>query len=101
MDLGRVYYKKATLSKFLTSNKSLAAAAMDAIKRKMQSMKVEKDNAMDRCDQCEQASKAAKVKKYATKFFSLKNNKQITKQTFSFTATFSSGLTRQRRKCLT
>ena len=52
---------------FLTSNKSLPAAAMDAIKRKMQSMKVEKDNAMDRCDQCEQASKAAKVKKkYAT-----------------------------------
>jgi len=32
---------------------------MDAIKRKMQAMKAEKDNAMDRCDLCEQAAKAA------------------------------------------
>ena len=35
--------------------------AMDAIKKKMQAMKIEKDNAMDRADQCEQAAKAAKV----------------------------------------
>ena len=35
---------------------------MDAIKKKMQAMKIEKDNAMDRADQCEQAAKAAKVK---------------------------------------
>ena len=34
---------------------------MDAIKKKMQAMKIEKDNAMDRADQCEQAAKAAKV----------------------------------------
>ena len=34
---------------------------MDAIKKKMQAMKVEKDNACDRSDQCEEASKAAKV----------------------------------------
>ena len=34
---------------------------MDAIKKKMQAMKVEKDNAMDRSDVCEQASKDAKV----------------------------------------
>ena len=34
---------------------------MDAIKKKMQAMKVEKDNAMDRADVCEQASKDAKV----------------------------------------
>jgi hypothetical protein len=27
---------------------------MEAIKKKMQSMKVEKDNLMDRCDICEQ-----------------------------------------------
>ena len=27
---------------------------MEAIKKKMQSMKVEKDNLMDRCDNCEQ-----------------------------------------------
>ena len=37
-------------------------AAMDAIKKKMQAMKVEKDNAMDRSDVCEQAAKDAKVK---------------------------------------
>merc|ERR1711876_56920 len=39
-----------------------AAAAMDAIKKKMQAMKVEKDNAMDRSDACEQAAKDAKVR---------------------------------------
>merc|ERR1712152_122663 len=32
------------------------------IKKKMQAMKVEKDNACDRADQCEGASKAAKVR---------------------------------------
>merc|ERR1712110_1306023 len=37
-------------------------AAMDAIKKKMQAMKVEKDNAMDRSDVCEQAAKDAKVR---------------------------------------
>merc|ERR1712186_297196 len=35
---------------------------MDAIKKKMQAMKVEKDNACDRADQCEEASKVAKVR---------------------------------------
>merc|ERR1712223_1610414 len=39
-----------------------SAAAMDAIKEKMQAMKVEKDNACDRSDQCEEASKAAKLR---------------------------------------
>ena len=34
---------------------------MEAIKKKMQAMKVEKDNAMDRSDVCEQAAKDAKV----------------------------------------
>merc|ERR1712106_178847 len=38
-----------------------SVAAMDAIKKKMQSMKIEKDNAMDRTDACEQAAKDAKV----------------------------------------
>ena len=33
---------------------------MDAIKKKMQAMKVEKDNACDRSDVCEEASKVAK-----------------------------------------
>merc|ERR1739838_844336 len=36
--------------------------SMEAIKKKMQSMKVEKDNACDRCDVAEEASKAAKVR---------------------------------------
>merc|ERR1711955_165411 len=35
---------------------------MDAIKKKMQAMKVEKDNACDRSDVCEEASKVAKVR---------------------------------------
>merc|ERR1712032_1277132 len=35
---------------------------MDAIKKKMQAMKVEKDNACDRGDQCEEASKVAKLR---------------------------------------
>ena len=35
---------------------------MEAIKKKMQAMKVEKDNAMDRCDACEEGSKAAKLR---------------------------------------
>merc|ERR1712123_179692 len=35
---------------------------MEAIKKKMQSMKVEKDNACDRSDVAEEASKAAKVR---------------------------------------
>ena len=33
---------------------------MEAIKKKMQAMKVEKDNTMDRADACEESSKAAK-----------------------------------------
>ena len=33
---------------------------MDAIKKKMQAMKMEKDNAMDRSDVCEQSSKEAR-----------------------------------------
>merc|ERR1712042_42862 len=37
-------------------------SAMDAIKKKMQAMKVEKDNACDRADVCEEASKAAKLR---------------------------------------
>merc|ERR1712244_14357 len=39
-----------------------SSATMDAIKKKMQAMKVEKDNAMDRSDACEQAAKDAKVR---------------------------------------
>ena len=35
---------------------------MDAIKKKMQAMKVEKDNAMDKADTCELAAKDAKVR---------------------------------------
>merc|ERR1711872_115425 len=35
---------------------------MEAIKKKMQAMKVEKDNACDRCDAREEASKVAKLR---------------------------------------
>merc|ERR1712107_793881 len=35
---------------------------MEAIKKKMQAMMVEKDNACDRCDACEEASKVAKLR---------------------------------------
>merc|ERR1711971_1129416 len=35
---------------------------MDAIKKKMQAMKVEKDNAMDRSDVCEQQAREAKIR---------------------------------------
>merc|ERR1712045_127438 len=41
---------------------SNSSVTMDAIKKKMQAMKVEKDNAMDRSDACEQAAKDAKVR---------------------------------------
>ena len=37
---------------------------MDAIKKKMQAMKVEKDNACDRTDQAEEASKVLSNIKY-------------------------------------
>ena len=42
--------------------RDLWSGNMDAIKKKMQAMKVEKDNAMDRSDACEQAAKDAKVR---------------------------------------
>ena len=35
---------------------------MEAIKKKMQAMKVEKDMAMDKCDVAEEAMKAAKIR---------------------------------------
>ena len=35
---------------------------MEAIKKKMQAMKLEKDNAMDQADACEQATKDAKIR---------------------------------------
>merc|ERR1711955_9490 len=38
------------------------SAEMEAIKKKMQAMKVEKDNACDRVDVCEEACKAAKIR---------------------------------------
>merc|ERR1712186_192996 len=40
----------------------LVLAIMDAIKKKMQATKVEKDNAMDRSDVCEQQAKEAKIR---------------------------------------
>jgi len=34
---------------------------MEAIKKKMQAMKVEKDNLMDRCDTCEQVTQSVRL----------------------------------------
>ena len=45
-----------------SSSNPTAAAAMDAIKKKMQAMKLEKDNAMDRADACEQQAKDANLR---------------------------------------
>merc|ERR1711935_778968 len=42
--------------------KFISSCSMEAIKKKMQAMKVEKDNACDRTDACEEASKAAKLR---------------------------------------
>merc|ERR1712128_155023 len=41
---------------------SFLCVKMDAIKKKMQAMRVEKDNACDRTDVCEEASKFAKIR---------------------------------------
>merc|ERR1712115_732946 len=41
---------------------SNTSSAMEAIKKKMQAMKVEKDNACDRVDVCEEQCKAAKLR---------------------------------------
>ena len=43
---------------------------MEAIKKKMQAMKLEKDNAMDRADACEQQAKDANLRaeRVGTKF---------------------------------
>merc|ERR1712243_226323 len=48
--------------KQLDYRKHHTGVKMDAIKKKMQAMKVEKDNACDTCDVCEEASKVAKVR---------------------------------------
>ncbi len=50
-----------TLAKRSSKSSKSSKSSMDAIKKKMQAMKVEKDNAMDRSDACEQAAKDAKV----------------------------------------
>ena len=43
---------------------------MDAIKKKMQAMKLEKDNAMDRADACEQQAKDANLRAERVGFMS-------------------------------
>lgn len=52
---------------------------MDAIKKKMQAMKAEKDNAMDRADTCEQQSRDANLRaeKVQSKTF-LPDQKEMT-----------------------
>merc|ERR1712106_1137256 len=49
-------------SSFQHDSKGQFSHSMEAIKKKMQSMKVEKDNACDRSDVAEEASKAAKLR---------------------------------------
>merc|ERR1711973_1008018 len=44
------------------NRRSSLVTNMDAIKKKMQAMKVEKDNACDKMDACEEAMKTAKVR---------------------------------------
>merc|ERR1712121_576989 len=51
-----------TVKQQLDCRKHHKGLTMDAIKKKMQAMKVEKDNACDRSDVCEEASKVAKVR---------------------------------------
>merc|ERR1712080_225508 len=46
----------------LRSSSSDSSKEMEAIKKKMQAMKVEKDNACDRVDKCEEACKAARLR---------------------------------------
>ena len=47
---------------------------MDAIKKKMQAMKLEKDNAMDRADACEQQAKDANLRAERVSFISRIHN---------------------------
>merc|ERR1712212_1096031 len=49
-------------SRLKPSTQTALTSRMEAIKKKMQAMKVEKDNACDRCDACEEASKVAKLR---------------------------------------
>lgn len=44
---------------------------MDAIKKKMQAMKLEKDNAMDKADTCEQQARDANLRAEKVPFFYL------------------------------
>merc|ERR1712114_70821 len=46
----------------LVDSARILSPAMEAIKKKMQAMKVEKDNACDRVDVCEEACKAARLR---------------------------------------
>ena len=57
---------------------------MDAIKKKMQAMKLEKDNAMDRADACEQQAKDANLRAERVKLY-------ISKTKYATTATFQTG----------
>ena len=51
---------------------------MDAIKKKMQAMKLEKDNAMDRADACEQQAKDANLRAERVSFISQIPNLVVT-----------------------
>merc|ERR1711937_937615 len=59
--MGSLSQPESQVSSSLSIRKE-KSLAMDAIKKKMQAMKVEKDNACDRSDVCEEASKVAKLR---------------------------------------
>ena len=72
---------------------------MDAIKKKMQAMKVEKDNAMDRSDVCEQAAKDAKVKNKSPPILKQITNRKTESSKYDFPTTlFRFVLLRLRRR---
>ena len=72
---------------------------MDAIKKKMQAMKVEKDNAMDRSDVCEQAAKDAKVKNKSSTILNQITNRKTSSSKNGFPTTlFRFVLLRLRRR---
>merc|ERR1712226_1005955 len=60
--MGELLSRLLSLSHPSNDSSPLKLSNMEAIKKKMQAMKVEKDNACDRVDVCEEACKAARLR---------------------------------------
>merc|ERR1712242_224480 len=67
------------ISPFHQSIRQTTCAKMDAIKKKMQAMKLEKDNAMDRADACEQQAKE-EVRDLQKKMQQLESDLDVTQE---------------------